>query len=62
MRFIILKKEQNNYSKCFAFVSSALFIYFLTSNSVLFIDKGRKNISCPGAQGTLPTPLSTESF
>jgi len=36
--------------------------YFLekdTSNSVVFVDKGRKNISCPRAQGTLATSLPT---
>jgi len=30
---------------------------FFTSNSVGFVDKGRKNISCPRAQGNLATPL-----
>jgi len=30
---------------------------FFTPNSVTFVDKRRKNISCPRAQGTLATPL-----
>jgi len=30
---------------------------FFTSNSVVFVDEVRKNISCPRAQGTLATPL-----
>jgi len=57
MRFITFKKEQNYYSKCFVFASSALLHLFFTSNSVVFIDRGRKNISCPRAQDTLATPL-----
>jgi len=43
MRFIILKKEQNNCCKCFA--SSTILHLFLPSNFVFFVDKGRKNIS-----------------
>jgi len=30
---------------------------FLIHNSVGFVEGGRKNISCPRAQGTLATPL-----
>jgi len=30
---------------------------FFTSNSVVFVDGERKNISCPRAQSTLTTPL-----
>jgi len=37
MRFIILKKEQNNYSKCFAFASSA---YLNLLNPAVFVDGG----------------------
>jgi len=57
MRFITFKKEQNNYSKCSVFASSALFHLVFISNSILFVDRGLKNISCPRAQGTLATPL-----
>jgi len=44
MRFVTLKIEQNNYSKCSAFASSAFLHVFFTSNSVVFW-RGRKNIS-----------------
>jgi len=30
---------------------------FFSSTSLVFVDRGRKNISCPRAQGTLDTPL-----
>jgi len=53
MRFITLKKEQNNYSKCSVFASSTLLHLFFTSNSVVIVDTGRKIIPCPKAQGTL---------
>jgi len=33
---------------------------FFTSNSVVFVDRGRKNIFCLRAQGTLATPLIKE--
>jgi len=39
MRFITLKKEQNNYSKCSAFASSTLFIYF---HFKLFLPQGAR--------------------
>jgi len=51
------QKEQNCYSKCSVFVSSILLHLFFISNSVIFIERGRKYISCPRAQGTLATPL-----
>jgi len=58
MRFNTLKKEQNNSSGKFYIVSSALLQQFFTSNSAVFVDRGRKNISCPRAQDTLAdTPL-----
>jgi len=44
MRFITLKLVQNNYSKCYVFASSALLHQFFTSNSVVFIDRGRAKI------------------
>jgi len=37
MCFIILKKEQNNYSKCSAFAFFALLHLFFTSNPVVFV-------------------------
>jgi len=43
----------------FCFASSALLHLFFTSNSVVFVDGGCKNISCPMAQGTLATPLGS---
>jgi len=39
------------------FASSKFIQLFFTSNSVVFVGRGRKNISCPKAQGTLATPL-----
>jgi len=42
----------------FCFASSALLRLFYTSTSVVFVDRGRKNISCPRAQNTLATPLA----
>jgi len=57
MPFITLKKDRNNYSKCCVFSSSVLLHLFFTSNSVIFVDRGRKIIPCPRAQGTLATPL-----
>jgi len=64
MHFIPLKKEPSNYSKYTAFASFALLHVFFNSNSVSFVKGGRKNISCPRAQGTLATPLlsSTENI
>jgi len=46
MRFITLEKEQ------ILHLSN-----FFTSNSVVFVDRGGKNISCPRVQDTLATPL-----
>jgi len=42
---------------CSVFASFALLHVFFTSNSVDFVDRGRKIIPCPKAQGTLTTPL-----
>jgi len=39
------------------FASSKFLHLFFTSNFVVFIDRGRNNISCPRAQGTLAMPL-----
>jgi len=58
MHFIPLKKKPSNYNKCSAFASYALLHLSFNSNSVNFIEGGRKNISCPRAQGTLATPLT----
>jgi len=43
------------------FASSKFLQLFFTSNSVVFVGRGRKNISCPRAQGTLATPLDLQS-
>jgi len=58
MHFIQLKKDPSIYIKCSAFASSALLHLLFNSNSVSLVEEGRKNISCPRAQGTLATPLS----
>jgi len=55
--FYSLQKEQNKYNKCSDFTSSALVHLFFISNSVVFVDRGHKNISCLRAQGNLATPL-----
>jgi len=52
MRFIPLKQEPNNYSKCSAFASYALLHLSFNLNFVSFVEGGRKNISCPKAQGS----------
>jgi len=57
MRFIPLKNELNNYRICSTFASSALLHLFFISNLEVFVDGGRKNISCPRAHDTLDTPL-----
>jgi len=57
MRFIPLKKEPSDYSKCSAVVSYALLPLSFNSNSVSFFEGGRKHIICPRAQVTLVTPL-----
>jgi len=43
MRFITIKKEQNNYSKySSSFASSALLYLFFISNSVVFVGRGAR--------------------
>jgi len=61
MRFITVKKEQTNSSKCSGFASFALLHLFFISNSVVFGGDGRKNISCPRTHGTLATTLLGEN-
>jgi len=61
MHFIPLKKETSIY-RCSAFASSVLLHLFFNSNSVSFVEGRRENISCPGAQGTLATPLFAHNF
>jgi len=39
------------------FASSKILQLFFISNSVVFVSRGRKNIFCPRAQGTLAMPL-----
>jgi len=55
--FFPLKKETSNFSNYSAFASSARLHLFFNSNSVSFVEEGRKNICCLRAQGTLSTPL-----
>jgi len=57
MRFITLKKEHNNYSQCSAFALPHVCTLFFTLNTVVFVDRGCRNIPCPRARGTLATPL-----
>jgi len=57
VHFIPFKKEPSHYSTSSAFASSALLHLFFNSISVSFVEGGRKNISCPRAQGSLATPL-----
>jgi len=42
----------------YTWLLSTLLHLFFPSNSVVFVDGGRKNISCPWVQGTLATSLS----
>jgi len=42
MRFIPLKKEPSNYSKYSAFASFAFLHQFFNSNSVSFVEGGRR--------------------
>jgi len=65
MRFVTLKNEQNNNSKCShcsAFAFFALLHLFFTSNLVVFVNRGRKIIPCPRAQGTLATSMCEVSL
>jgi len=52
MRFI-------NPQKRTIFASFKLLHLFFTLKSVVFVDRGRKNIFCPKVQGTLATPLTS---
>jgi len=54
-------KKEHNCSKCSAFTSSAAFA-LIFHFKLVFVDGGRKNISCPRAQGTLATPLLKQSW
>jgi len=59
MRFTTLKKKNKitTVNVLLLLLIRSFRTYFSTSNSVIFVDGGRKNISCPRAQGTLATPL-----
>jgi len=59
MRFITRKKNKITTVNVSAFASFALLHLFFTLNFVVFVDGGRKNISCPRSQSTLATPLAT---
>jgi len=45
---------------CFPFFCALLLFFYL--KSAVLVDGGRKNISCPRAQGTLATPLCVILF
>jgi len=47
---VLSEKEQNKYSRCSAFASSALLHIFFNSNPVDFVGWGTKNISWPGCR------------
>jgi len=47
-------QTKNNYSKCSAFASFALFATIFHFKLHSFCWRGRKNISCARVQGTLP--------
>jgi len=49
MRFITFKKEQ--------ILHLPNFCSYFSLQTLVFVDRGRKNISCPRAQGILATPL-----
>jgi len=53
MWFVTLKNKHSKYS---VFASSGLWRLIFTLNFVVFVDEGRKNISCSRAQGTLAMP------
>jgi len=48
LALLSLKKEQNNYSKCSVFASSALLHLFFTSNSVVLLPGGARIFLDPG--------------
>jgi len=51
-------KKQNNSSK-FLLLSLPNFCTYFSLQTLVFVDGGRKNISCPRAQGTPATPLNS---
>jgi len=57
MRFITLKKERITTVNVPLLLLSYFCTYFFTSNSVVFVDGGRKNVFRPRAQGTHAAPL-----
>jgi len=66
MRFIAPQNKENLTTVYVLLLLLAHFLHlFYTLNSMIFVDRsakiflspGRKNISCPRAQGTLATPL-----
>jgi len=52
------KKNQVTTANILLLLFPSLLHHFFNSNSVSFVERGRKNISCPRAQGTLATPLA----
>jgi len=55
MCFITLKKNKITAINVLLLLLTQLSHLFFVSNSVVFVDEGHKNVSCPRAQG--PTPL-----
>jgi len=58
MRFITLKTGQNYTVNVLLLLLPHICTYF-HFKLCRFVDRGRKNISCPKVQGTLATPLSS---
>jgi len=48
MRFVPVEKEQNNYSKCPAYASTAILRLFFYFNSVVFVGGGARIFLDPG--------------
>jgi len=61
---ILLPQKRNNITavNVLLLLLLQLLHLFFISNSVVFVAGGRKNISCPRAQGTLATPLLKQSW
>jgi len=57
MCFITLKKNKITAINVLLLLLLQLLHLFFVSNSVVFVNRGHKNDSCPKAQGILATPL-----
>jgi len=58
----LLSSKENKISMIFCFCFFRSFRTYFSFRTVVFVDGGRKNISCPRAQGTLATPLFKQSW